>query len=59
MNHLKQQFEWGDGTEDDIGQGLVEPDPQPTDALLAEIPGVSLEEDIENYALEMEHRVIQ
>eukprot|EP00956_Cyclotella_meneghiniana_P009213 scaffold12647_cov40-Cyclotella_meneghiniana.AAC.2 len=43
LNRMKEQFNWGDGTEDDEPQDLVEP--SPTDALPAEIPGVELEDD--------------
>eukprot|EP00956_Cyclotella_meneghiniana_P038953 scaffold162906_cov46-Cyclotella_meneghiniana.AAC.1 len=46
LNRMKEQFSWGDGTEEyDETQGLVEP--SPTDILPAEIPGVDLEDDYE------------
>eukprot|EP00956_Cyclotella_meneghiniana_P002565 scaffold3022_cov42-Cyclotella_meneghiniana.AAC.1 len=46
LNRMKEQFSWGDGTEEyDETQGLVEP--SPTDTLPAEIPGVELEGDYE------------
>jgi hypothetical protein len=48
LNRLKEKFSWGDGTEeDDADQNLVEPEQHQTDVLPAEIPGVELEEDLE------------
>jgi hypothetical protein len=47
LNRYKEQFNWGDGTEeDDNDQGLVEAEPHDTDALPAEILGVELESDL-------------
>ncbi len=45
LNQFKQQFSWGDGTEDDDSQSLLEPGSHETDILPAEIPGVDLAED--------------
>jgi hypothetical protein len=53
LNRHKEQFSWGDGTEDDDNaQGLMEQEPHETDALPDEIPGVDLESDHVTGAIE-------
>lgn len=55
LNRHKEQFSWGDRTEeDDNDQGLLETEPHETDALLAEIPGVELETDLQTDVIEPE-----
>ena len=50
LNRNKEQFSWGDGTEEDGNEGLVEQEPHKSDTLPAELPGVDLEEDHEAVA---------
>lgn len=50
LNRNKEQFSWGDGTEEDGNEGLVEQEPHESDTLPAELPGVDLEEDHEAVA---------
>lgn len=47
LNRMKEKFSWGDGTEEDETQDLMEAEPHDTDVLPAEIPEVELEEDYE------------
>eukprot|EP00956_Cyclotella_meneghiniana_P026461 scaffold57247_cov37-Cyclotella_meneghiniana.AAC.7 len=46
LNRHKEKFAWD--TDESETQDLVEPEPRETDALIAEIPGVSLEADYES-----------
>jgi hypothetical protein len=44
---MKEKFSWGDGTEEDESQDLLEAEPHETNVLPAEIQAVELEEDFE------------
>jgi hypothetical protein len=55
LNRHKERFSGGDGTEeDDNDQGLLETEPHKTNALLAKIPGVVLETDLQTDVIEPE-----
>jgi hypothetical protein len=47
LNRMKEKFSWGDGTEEDESQDLLEAEPHETNVLPAEIQAVELEEDFE------------